>query len=448
MHLVFLNQYHPPDVAPTGVMLEAVVKRLATDGHRVTVLCASGGYASATGGDRAPPAPGTVNVVRIGATRFGRGTRLGKLADYLTYYLGVAWRLAWMTPRPDRIVALTTPPYLSVLARLFSRLRGGEHAHWLMDLYPDVMVAHGMIGRNAFLHRTLKRLARFGFGGRRCAAILTLGPDMAQRIREMMPPCPGSFPAERSVQWVPLWSTAVNTHADARFDDARPQPDHLRRERGWADDELVVMYSGNMGLGHDFRSILAVAAELSRGDAPLPCTNHPRPEDPAAADDPTHEIRHPTRVRFAFFGGGKRRDEIRDFMSRHPGTMVELHDYVPAAMLDRHLKSADVHLVSLDPEWTGMMAPSKLQGIFAARRPVIFIGSADSSIGRWVHESGGGWIVQSDDTKGLAEAIRQAAQPGERAKRGNAAWNFARRNFDRETNVARVAKILVGDSEQ
>ena len=45
MHLVFLNQYYPPDVAPTGVMLEAVVEELARQGHAVTVLCAAGGYA-------------------------------------------------------------------------------------------------------------------------------------------------------------------------------------------------------------------------------------------------------------------------------------------------------------------------------------------------------------------------------------------------------------------
>ena len=46
MHLVFLNQYYPPDAAPTGVMLKAVAERLVADGHGVTVLCAAGGYAS------------------------------------------------------------------------------------------------------------------------------------------------------------------------------------------------------------------------------------------------------------------------------------------------------------------------------------------------------------------------------------------------------------------
>ena len=29
----------------------------------------------------------------------------------------------------------------------------------------------------------------------------------------------------------------------------------LRKSRGWNDDELIVMYSGNMGLGHLFDEV-------------------------------------------------------------------------------------------------------------------------------------------------------------------------------------------------
>ena len=52
MHLVFLNQYYPPDAAPTGVMLEGLVEGLLRDGHQVSVLCAAGGYAGKTQDDK------------------------------------------------------------------------------------------------------------------------------------------------------------------------------------------------------------------------------------------------------------------------------------------------------------------------------------------------------------------------------------------------------------
>jgi len=474
MHLVFLNQYYPPDAAPTGVMLKAVAERLVADGHGVTVLCAAGGYA----GERckttrrktqeeevevpvrdATTVPSTIQnpkskiqnsnlrILRIGATKLGRSTFVGKLLDYTFYYIGVAWKLMTMHPRPERIVALTTPPYLSVLARVISKLRGVDHAHWVMDLYPDVMAAHGMLKEKGYVYRVLTRLARFGFGGSRCVAVLTLGPDMAERVEKVMDPALSVVPASSSqpssscVQWVPLWGTEAAAVTMVRAIDKLLPSRDLRRERGWADDELVVMYSGNMGLGHRFAEILKVA----EGEADVEIRSDEA--DPLSIQNPKSKIQNLPKTRFVFYGGGKRREEIRDFIRKHPGGPVELHDYVAAEMLDAHLRSADVHLVSLDAAWTGTMVPSKLQGVFAAERPVIFIGSAGSSIGRWVSESGGGWAVESADVAALAAAIEEAGNPQERARRGRAAKLFADLNFDRKTNVARVAEVLVGSAK-
>ena len=73
---------------------------------------------------------------------------------------------------------------------------------------------------------------------------------------------------------------------------------------------------------------------------------------------------------------------------------------------------------------------------------MIFIGSADSSIGRWVNESGGGWVVPADDAAGLLAALGEARDPEIRLQRGQSARTFAETHFKKRTNVARVAAIL------
>ncbi len=444
MHLVFLNQYYPPDAAPTGVMLESVVERLLGAGHDVTVLCADGGYAQ--GRDQSPETgvrkpEGSMRIQRIGATKFGRGSFIGKLLDYGSYYFGVAWRLACLHPRPDRVVALTTPPYLSVLARLISKLRGADHAHWVMDVYPDVMTAHGMLQNNGLRHGVLTFAAKWGMGGRRCAAVLTLGPDMAERLVEMT--ARGREAVEWNdgvagddaavVHWVPLWGGAGEDAVDEAAGDSREAVRLLRRERGWADDELVVMYSGNMGLGHRFGEICEVMRRLI-GMADR--DEHGMPKHPAVLPDTM------AKTRFAFFGGGKRRQELEEFRGTFPSPVFELHDYVPRGRLRDHLRSGDVHLVSLAPAWTGTMLPSKLQGIFAVQRPVIFIGDPKSSLARWVRESGGGWVVQAGAVDQLAAAIEEARDPVVRAQRGQAAGGFAAAHFCGRRNSGRVAACL------
>jgi colanic acid biosynthesis glycosyl transferase WcaI len=447
MHFLLLNQYYPPDAAPTGVMLEALAEALANRGHRVTIVCAPGGYAGTAGNSKAAtaadlassaptgvsdhsPSTGKVLVQRIGATAFGRGSFLGKLTDYFSYYLCVAWKLMTMHPAPERVIALTTPPYLSVLARLGSRIRGADHAHWVMDLYPDVMVAHGMLPAGGLAHRLLSSVAAFGFGGKRCVGIITLGPDMADRVKAHLP-----F-SDQVVEWVPLWGTDPEASSETIPDplgSTRPTTQALRHRRGWADDEVVVMYSGNMGLGHRFEEVLEAAQLLT---AP-----RDRSENPAL-DDRSQELRSKTRFRFVFYGGGKRRSEVEKFLRDHPECRVELHDYAPAEELAEHLRSADVHLASLAPEWTGTMVPSKLQGIFAAGRPVIFIGDVQSSIGTWVEKSGGGWLVPPGDLPQLLAALAESAIATNRIKRGTLAAAFAREHFTRARNVDRIACLL------
>jgi len=113
-------------------------------------------------------------------------------------------------------------------------------------------------------------------------------------------------------------------------------------------------------------------------------------------------------------------------------------DYVPAEELTCHLLSGDVHLASLEPSWDGTMVPSKLQGSFSVGRPVLFVGSRSCSIGKWILESGGGWVVEPGDPAGLREAMLEGCDVEERAKRGEKAAQFAREHFDREVNAARV----------
>ena len=412
MNFVFLNQYYPPDAAPTGIMLARVVQEMTKAGHEVTVICAKGGYASRDANDQEScnvdeHGGDGVNVLRVGATSFGRGTFLGKMVDYVSFYLGVVWALARLSQQPDKIVALTTPPYLSILARIFSKLHGCGHAHWVMDLYPDVMVAHGMLKSNGLLHKLLAAITRWGFGGQRCSTVLSLGPDMAKRVSSYLGP-------EETSPWVPLWSGSESSEINQEHVMA------LRKSRGWKDDELIVMYSGNMGLGHLFDEVLLAASEVENSGE---------------------------TSRFVFFGGGKRRAEVAAYVEAHPDAPVELHDYVNAEDLDAHLASADVHLVSLRPVWDGTMVPSKLQGVFAAGRPVIFIGSEESSIGQWVSQSGAGWLVGPGDVDALKAAIAEASQASECARRGLLARSYGMEYFSSNKNACRVADLIMNGSE-
>ncbi|MEI6536517.1 MAG: glycosyltransferase family 4 protein [Verrucomicrobiaceae bacterium] len=403
MRYLLLNQFYPADAAPTGVVLEALAERLAEQGHTVKVLCGAGGYAEMadfqTKAARVSGTFGSIEVIRLASLSIGRRSHAGKLLNYFLYYCGVTCYLLW-TPA-DLVVALTTPPYLSLLARAVTRLRGGRHAHWIMDLYPDVMVAHGMLRRGGLPHRLLRGLTKWGFGGNRCAAVLTLGPMMAEKIRLYLS-------KNQKAHWVPLWG-CEGGEGMAR------EVAELRALRGWGTDEVVFLYSGNMGLGHRLQESIAAAQILAtRGE----------------------------RIRLAFYGNGKRKAEVEAALEKWGHGFASVGGYVDRQDLSAHLSSGDVHLASLDPAWDGTMLPSKLQGIFAAGRPVIFTGSRTGDVGRWILESGAGWVCAPEDIDAHVAAMLEALDPCVRERMGAAARKFSEKWFNKEVNVARICALL------
>jgi glycosyltransferase involved in cell wall biosynthesis len=394
MHLLLLNQFYPPDVAPTGQYLHDVARELVARGHTVTVLCSRRAY---DGGQSWAPYEllDGVHIHRLAASGFGRRTFAGKVLDYLSFSSNLALALTRLRPRPDSILALTTPPFLGLLAHRH-RI---PHAHWIMDLYPDVLAAHGALRTASLPYRLLQRLARLQFRG--SSLVFTISPDMAART--------AAYVSSANVPWVPLWSTidTASPPAPARI-AAR------RLTRGWAHDDVVLMYSGNMGLGHRFDEFLEVARRLHA---------HPR-------------------LRWVFAGGGKRIADIRAFAAQHPDLRLEILPYAPPAELAEHLASADVHLASLDSRWQGGIVPSKLQNAFAVGRPVIFVGATTSGMAHWIEDAQGGWVVKENDIAALEAAVTAAANSTERLRRGEAAQRYARTHFNHATNGGRICALI------
>ncbi|MGH7145587.1 MAG: glycosyltransferase family 4 protein [Planctomycetota bacterium] len=395
LHVLFLNQYYAPDMAPTGQVLHELARTMAAQGHHVEVFCSRRSY----DGGRLYPAYEEmegVHVHRVPALGFGRRSFAGKLADYGSFYGILFLKLVRLRTRPDVICALTTPPYVGLLARIAATWQRCRHMHWVMDVYPDVMVSFGML-KPGWLYRRLQTLKRIELRG--AALVLGLGPHM-QRILE-------TYAAPARVRWVGLWSDVVLDAANAASALG------LRNARGWTDGRLVAMYSGNMGLGHRFGEFLAAAERLG-------------PDGP----------------RFVFSGGGKRRAEIESFAADH--SQVQLMSYVPFEQLAAHLASADLHLISLDSAWQGQIVPSKTQGILAIGRPAVFVGGQNNEIATWLTEAGAGWVVAEGDVEGLLAAFAAAQDVVERERRGQAGRAFAQARFDRQTNCEAIAGLIAG----
>ncbi len=110
-----------------------------------------------------------------------------------------------------------------------------------------------------------------------------------------------------------------------------------------------------------------------------------------------------------FVGSGPRAEEVRSARDREGLTNVRLLDYVAREELHQSLSVADVHLISMRPEMTGIVVPGKLYGIMAAGRPALFVGPAHCESADTIRRAGCGFTIAPGDAEGVVSALTTLA---------------------------------------
>jgi len=218
VRILFLNQYFPPDPAPTGVLLHEVAQALAAKGHSVEFVAARQDYRASQ----------------------HQGSRMMRELKALWTMLidGVSRR------RADLVISATSPPCLLIVATLVAAWHRARSIHWSMDLYPQIAVATG-VARPGWIVSAIEWM--MGRCYRSCAHVVALDSDMVEQFHRY-----GVTP-EIIQPWVfqPVLEAPVN--------EIEPQ------------EPWVWVYSGNLGRAHEWEALLQAQAliEERRSDIRL-----------------------------------------------------------------------------------------------------------------------------------------------------------------------------------
>lgn len=413
MRLVFVNRFFFPDHSATSQILTDLCFALAARGHELHVVTSRLRYDDPSASLVGEESASGVRVHRVWTSRFGRGALAGRAIDYLTFYLSTLWRLVRLVDRSTILVAKTDPPMISVVAALAARATGARLVNWTQDLFPEVAVAVGMRAMRPALARSLAALRDWSFA---CAALnVAIGARMREKLL-------ARGLADSNVAVIHNWADGeaivpqpgTGGGTGARHDDVEANP--LRREWG-LEGKFVVGYSGNLGRVHEFTTVLDAARQLTYR------------ED----------------VVFLFIGGGHQLDTLKGEAGRRGLTNVQFRPYQPRERLAQSLGACDTHLVTLRPEFEGLVLPSKFYGILAAGRPVLFVGAADGEIARLVNEGQCGQAFQVGDAQALAQCIRDLADEPARARQwGENGRRLFDARFAMRIAVDRWEQILAG----
>ncbi len=365
MRVLLLNQTYLPDPVATSQYLGRWAEHLAREGHDVTVMASRRAYEDGHKFHPAREMIAGVRVVRVGsATPCGR-TRTDRVVGFVKFLAAILLR-GLFGPKPDVIVALTTPPLLPAVAAVLAKWRGARLVIWAMDLHPEVAIAAGLLAENGITARVARAVSRWSL--RRASRIIALDDAMRRALFFQ-----GAD--SESVEVIPLWM-----QADIGFDAVGRAT--MRRARGW-DRKFVVMCAGNHGACHSMETLLAAADALR--------------------DDP--------HIHFCWVGGGAQWNTLQEHAARN----VTLIPYLPREKLAAVLSAADLHVVVMGDAFNGLLHPSKVYNILATGRPFLHIGPEKSPVADVIDQAGLGDSAASfchGDRVPLACEIRRRARLG------------------------------------
>jgi colanic acid biosynthesis glycosyl transferase WcaI len=314
------------------------------------------------------------------------------LSFALTSFLPTLWHAA--TWRPDVVWAVEPTSLAAPTALLAARISGAAACLHVQDLEVEAAGALDML-RASGLYRSAERA--YGWLLRRFDLVSTISERMRRRLAAH-----GVAPERLCL--FPNW---VDTGAIMPLESAS----RLRRQLGFGDDQVVVLYAGNMGEKQGLEGLATVAERL--------------------ADRPD--------VQFVLCGAGAVRPRLERLLAGRPN--VTLLPLQPRERLNDLLNLADIHILPQRAEAASFALPSKLGGILASGRPVV----AQTEGGELARAARvGGLAVAPDDPGSMVDAILALCVDAERRRRlGRAGRRFAETYLDRERIIARYVAALV-----
>ncbi len=380
MKIVFFNRFFFPDTSATSQILSDLAFDLAAGGAEVHVVTST-----VPGGEAALEAIRGVTVHRVTGAIAGPHGLLRRALAYAGYYRGARRAARTLLASGDIAVLKTDPPLLSAIVGPVAARRGAKVVAWVQDIFPEVAREYGVPGMAGPLGSKLRRMRNASLAS--ADRVVVIGERMAARL------------AAEGIDEGKV--TVIHNWADAAAIQPVPRESNALHARWNLAGKFVVGYSGNLGRVHEFETILGAAAKL-RG-----------------RDD----------IRFVIVGRGPRLAEVQESVARDGLSNVMFQPHQERATLSETLGLADVHLSVLQPRFDALVLPSKLYGIMAAGRPVVFVGDPAGESAQLIAQSQCGVSVATGDAQGLADAIVRLAEdtPGREALGRRAREAFERR---------------------
>lgn len=387
MKVLFLLSIGLDRQATSAHLLSAVIEQLCIAGHSVHIIQKN------TGGDL-PLIPEKLSKysVTTDAIPFHAADKGNLISRYLTELKYIKACKKYLTNDYDAVFIQSNNVAGFAVRAVRKKMPNAKITFNVQDIFPYNAVFGGKLKKGSLVFKVLAAIQRYGYN--HADHIITISEDMKDTLVS------DGVDASK-IEVVYNWS-----YQDELYENIDLTPvSHMFNK-----NYFNVVYAGNIGVMQNV-DIVIEAAKLMKDD---------------------------DSVWFHIIGNGVYKEKLVAKAKEYGIKNISFWPMQPPELAPVIYSAADVNVVPLVKEVFRTALPSKTATCFACGKPVVFAIGKESKFGQKVMNETGCPVVESDDAKELADAIKAVKQGKVECKTAE----FFKKNMSISENSRKYGKII------
>jgi glycosyltransferase involved in cell wall biosynthesis len=270
--------------------------------------------------------------------------------------------------RKYHLFITSNPPTLAFIT-LFCR---NKYSVQILDIYPDALVSGGFISSSSWINKIwIKRNRKFFSDA---ANVFTLTEGMAETLSQ--------YCKTDKLKVIPQWPSSTGYSKIERSNNKFIQANAMEKY-------FIVMYSGNIGLGHHV-DILVRTAKI---------------------------LKDQKEILFVIIGEGWNKPLVEKLIKEYELSNCLLLPYQPESMFKHSIQAADIGVVSVSKELASLCVPIKTYNLINNEVPLLCITEGKSELAVLVSKYDIGKCFTPNQLNEMSDYIKSLKSDKERILR-------------------------------
>ncbi|ATD31837.1 glycosyltransferase WbuB [Macrococcus sp. IME1552] len=395
--ILILCQYFYPEYVSSATLPTQLAEDLIKAGFKVDTICGKPKEYSNKENIKSFENYKGIRIKRLNYTEFNNKSKIGRIINFFSLFISFGFNIPRML-KYDHILVYSNPPILPLIPDIIYRLTKKKYSFVVYDIAPDNAISTGAIKKGSMIDKLMKYINKHVYNN--AENIIVLGNEMKEYLLDNN----FSNKPER-IKIIPNW-----------YDESQIKHNEINNENFKllrSKYKKLILYSGNMGQLQDMETILDFLKQNVNN-----------------------------RDTFTILSGhGKKMDVIKDYIKDNNIDNAKVFGFLTGTDYSDVLTMADLCIVSLIEEASGLGVPSKIYGYLAAKKPLIAIMPKNTDIVKEIMEYNAGVHIKNGDANKLFDYVTNTSSH-EILEQGENAYRLYKENYTRQISTKKYIELL------